>query len=84
MEQSFIVAKEISENVLLESLMDFANQYSDHKFAENIILYREKETENFLILFTNAPDFDHFVLRSIAFVTYRHQLKNYRLHLVII
>ena len=60
MEQSFIVVEEISENLLLESLMDFANQYSDHKFVENIILYRKKEVESFLILFTNIPNFDHF------------------------
>ena len=69
MEQSFIVVKEISENVLLENLMDFANLYSDNKFAENIILYRKKESENFLIHFTNVPNFDHFCF-AVNYIRY--------------
>jgi len=69
MEQSFIVVEEISENLLLEGLMDFANQYSDDKFVEDIILYRKKEVESFLILFTNVPNFDHFCF-AVNYVRY--------------
>lgn len=69
MKQSFIVVKEISENLLCESLMDFANQYSDKKFVENIILYKKKGTETFLILFTNVPTFDHLCF-AVNYITY--------------
>ncbi len=60
MNQSFIIISNISEEVLMESLMDFANLYSGDSFTDNIEIYREKETYQFLILFTNKPSFDHF------------------------
>ena len=60
MKQSFIIISEISEELVTESLMDFSNLYSGENFANDILLYREKETYKFLILFTNTPNFDHF------------------------
>lgn len=71
MEQSFIIVTDVSEEILTNGLMDFANDYYDQKFVNEIKLYTEKAGEKFLILFTNIPSFYHFCFT----VNYIHYLK---------
>jgi len=60
MEQSFLLASGIPEESLLDGLMEFANTYREHKFVEDIEVYRKKGSQEYLILFPNAPSLDHF------------------------
>lgn len=69
MHQSFIIVSEISEDLLTNGLMDFANQYSGENFVKNIELYKEKETDKFLIQLTNIPSFDHFCF-AVNYIRY--------------
>ncbi len=69
MKQSFIIVTEISEDVITNGLMDFANQYTGESFVNNIELYRENETDKFLILFSNVPSFDHFCF-AVNYIRY--------------
>jgi hypothetical protein len=69
MKQSFIIVTEISENLLTNGLMDFANQYSGESFVNNIELYKGNGTDNFLILFSNVPNFDHFCF-AVNYIRY--------------
>jgi hypothetical protein len=69
MKQSFIVVSDISESVFMNGIMDFANQYSGKDFVNDIILYKEKERNKFLVLFSNIPSFDHFCF-AVNFIRY--------------
>jgi hypothetical protein len=60
MKQSFIIVSEISEDILTNCITEFANLYSGKNFVNGIELYKEKEANKFLILFSNTPSFDHF------------------------
>lgn len=60
MKQSFIVSSDVQENELQVGLMDFANLYSQEKFAEQIELFRKKGELEYLIFFNNEPDFERF------------------------
>ena len=69
MKQSFIIVTEITEDLLLDGLMDFANLYSKERFADTIELFKEKGTQKFLVLFSNAPSFDHFCF-AVNYIRY--------------
>ncbi len=60
MNQSFILASGVREHLLIEGLMDFANLYRIEAFAQNISIFREKGELNYLVLFADAPRFEHF------------------------
>ncbi|MDP2160598.1 MAG: hypothetical protein Q8K02_08965 [Flavobacterium sp.] len=75
MKQSFITISGLPNKVLTNLLIEFANLFSDEKFQNEILLYKEKKTGTFLILFVSIPSFDHFCY-CVNFIRYMETPNN--------
>ena len=49
--------------------MEFANMYRSESFVEQILVYRKKENDVYLILFQNAPNLERFAF-AVNFINY--------------
>ena len=61
MTENFITIENVSETELCGILLQLANLYIENEYVKGIQLYRKKDnSESFLILFSNQPDFERF------------------------
>ena len=69
MGRSFIIVSDILEKELVAGLTEFADGYSDCSFAYGIQLYKNAKTDNYLILFSFAPEFMYFAF-AVNYIRY--------------
>lgn len=75
MKQSFIIVSGLRNKFLTNILIEFVNIFSGENFENEILLYKEKKTGTFLILFSTIPSFDHFCY-CVNFIRYMETPNN--------